>query len=162
MSWHWIDLTASIFPAKCGEFLKNTVKTKRLQSYFGGFFSLSNNSGLQKVQLFRYRSGLKSSACCLCYCPTIRIWSSVIVMWWVVFQLQLDDFFSDECKEMFFLCVQMLGIYVLAREVSLLWCVDHKGVPYTCHCRYMLYEIVHRTHSTLCVSHMFMCSIYLP
>lgn len=159
MSWHWIDLTASIFPAKCGEFLKNTVKTESLQSYFSVFFSSFQQFRTSESSTFQIQTWFTKQCLLPLLLPVVGVWSSLFVMWWVVFQLQLDDFFSDECKEM---CVQMLGIYVLAQEVSLLWCIDHRGVPYRCHCRCMLYEILHRPYSTLCVSKMFMCSIYLP
>lgn len=144
------------------EHCQNKTLTELFQWDFSFFFFL-NNSGLQKVQLFRHRSVFKIHACCLLLQSCCKsLWWRVTLVWWIVFLLQLYGCFSDERKEMFFQSVQMLQVYVLAQEVRLFWCLEHKGVTYTWHCRRMLDENLRGPYSALCASRSFTCSICLP
>lgn len=113
VSWHWIDVTASIFPAKCGEFLRNIVKTKHLRSYFSGIFLLFptildfRKFSFSDIQVFQ-----KSVLSVFCDNPVTGVSKSIFVTWRVVFLLQLYDCFSDEHKERFFSCMDKCYKYM--------------------------------------------------
>lgn len=154
MSWHWIDVTASIFPAKCGEFLRNIVKTKHLRSYFCGFFLLFptivdfRKFSFSDIQVF-YKSVLSA----FCDSPVSGVSKSIVVTWRVVFLLQLHDCFSDEQKERFFpvwtdvinICVGPRGQFILVHRPQ--------EDTYTCHCKHVLDETLQGPNSALCVSY---------
>lgn len=142
------------------EHCQNKMLTELFQCFFFLFPTILD---FRKFNFSDTGVFLKAVLAASCYSPVVGAWSEV--------SLQSDGLYcccscmrvvSDECKEMFFLSVQMFRIHVLAQEVSLVWCMDHRGVTYTCHCRRALHESLQGPSGALCVSRMFMCSIYLP
>lgn len=153
MSWHWIDVTASIFPAKCGEFLRNIVKTKHLQSYFSGFFYFSQQFWTSESSAFQTYKCFKNQ----CFLPSVTVLSQELVKSLLspagLYFCCSCDCFSDEHKERFFpvwtdvinICVGPRGQFILVH--------GPQEDSYTCHCRHVLDETLQGPGSALCVSY---------